>query len=127
MVQAADEQEAKRIVEEHEAEHAEAQMHLEAERRRTSVKSVKRRGKRRLKYALAALHGEMEGKSEDEVRRLLDPNGDGIVELDELWGTLQGMSMASGHAMTRDDAQNIMRELEASGEAGRVSVEEMME
>ena len=92
----------------------------------TSVKSVKRRGKRRLKSVLSTLHAEIEGKSTGEVRHLLDPNGDGMVELDELWGTLEGKTMASGHAMTRDDAKNIMRELEASGEAGRVSVEEML-
>ena len=37
LVKAADKQEAKRILEAHEAEHAEAQVHLAAERLRTSA------------------------------------------------------------------------------------------
>ena len=101
----------------HEAEVAEHQTQLERERAQTVLRSQRKHRKKRLRFAMKALHIEFGHLEDDEIRRCLDPSGDGEISIAEMWAAIQArnMSLEDGgtHKLTQADAARIMKELDS--------------
>ena len=85
---------------------------LEVEKNATAERLKDRHQRRRLDFVVKALAEHLLGKSDEKVRGLIDPNHDGVVEKEELWGVLKNMTFADGRPMTIKDAVAIATELD---------------